>query len=351
MNAIILKSRPQMKFHFGITSIENDTTLGTTSPICHSDTLWSALVDCCSKLGGEHLNRVLEWSHQGKIKLSSIFFYLQFNGKKILFLPVPTYLYTKRVKYEVHKKLKKIKYLSLGVIHNGIKPEKWFEDECVIIDNEFVIMANEVKGLNKIAALDIKIYSIVSEPKTRVSYKEEKGNFYYQTNVSLCTDVNYSTGYYFLMEHDLSPLEYNNFQKYLNLTLSFGLGGELSTGCGQFEGSLSENDRPGYFEENEFDCGIAQGNLFFSVSLSIPDADEINQSLCHTIVMRGGRRFSGNIRARVIEMLTEGAVFRGRISGSITNLTPAGLETPVLRNGKPLLLPLHHNYYPEESEL
>lgn len=338
MKAIILDTKSTTQFHFGTTSLETDTNLDDSSEICHSDTLWSAIVDNCAKIDNSHTRRFIDWSEQGRIRLSSTFFCVEFNNSIVYFLPKPAALNLFDIDSDLRKKAKKIKYISKGAMELGLRPKDWFYGDCIIIQDKFVALKNEIPN----DAATTKFYQLNTIPKTKVSYRKKEGNFYHQTNVQLCSGDGFQTKYYFLIEHSLDSSEWEQFLNYLKFTLSYGLGGELSTGCGKID----------CYKEKDFNLNISNHEQFFSCSLSLPESEnEKSRFNYYQLLTRGGKRIENGKSAKIIEMLQEGAVFSDRINGGIADLTPENAAAPIKRCGMPLLLPLHENYkYLKEEE-
>jgi CRISPR-associated protein Csm4 len=346
MKAIILKSKPDTQFHFGKSVIDAETALDDTSPVFHSDSLWSALVAKSAEIDENSPEIIIKWFQEDKIRISSLMFCLAAGNNYIFFQPKPVSLNLSNpnskdeIEFPDHKKLKKIKYLSKGIHEKGIEPKDWTKEEkCIIIQNEFVLLKEELELFGKSVDINfsnLNFYQTESIPKVRVPNicdEKDARNFYHQTNVQLINETNFNVQYYFLVDSELSDSDWQKFEYFLRYLFEFGIGGELSTGCGQIEG----------YEICEFHTDIADTGYYFSTSLTIPDTDEIDNCQTYQLNTRGGRTLGNEHHIKMINMMNEGAVFNKKINGKIVSLSDSNIE-PVLRCGMPLLLPLHKNF-------
>lgn len=324
MKIIQFTSRPNTQFHFGEASYSGENNLNKTSVIFHSDSLYAAFIDSASKFSEKSVNTILDWIKGGKLNLSTLFFAIKEDDKIIHFLPKPIIL--NLVEHKERKKLKKIDYISLSVFNDGLMPNDWFSEKCKIIQDKFVVLTDELSS-------DIdKIYSIKSRPKVRVHTDEDEGNFYYQSNVELIRCKDFQVNYYCFLDHSLNESELKLFDLILDNLKYSGIGGERSTGCGAIDNINISN------------LDITEKNDTYKLNLSLlsPKDEEIKNCLFYKTILRGGKSFSSEEKAKFTEMLQEGAIIDSNIKGKILDL--GNPENPYLKVGKPLVINLPNKY-------
>ncbi|WP_016776933.1 type III-A CRISPR-associated RAMP protein Csm4 [Anaerophaga thermohalophila] len=331
MKRVELISMSGKQYHFGeILPEEEEQHLNAVTPYPSSDLIFAALVNIWSKAFGD-ASVLVKSFEEDDIRLSSAFFFIRAEGKTIRFLPKP--VTANLYQSEEHKKLKKIAFVSEGIINRGVLPDEWLKPErCTLLDGKLVCLKDEISetGLEKIT-----VYKEVTVPKVKVHTPKKDNCIYSQTNivfpVSERNDM--ETGYYFYMNEHLSTENQEKFLTVLNLLADEGLGGDRSTGCGQFkEVRLAEANIPSDLSEN-----------YLSLSLTNPSTEEVDAFSFYRIVTRGGRRINGNKRLKLVNMIGEGAIVTRPVSGRIVDISPNN-DGSYRRYGRSLLYPLHPNF-------
>ncbi|MBW6536427.1 MAG: hypothetical protein K0B11_15565 [Mariniphaga sp.] len=329
MQAIILKSKPGTRFRFGEAlgafTEETHNAQKSTSKYLHSDTLWSALVSVWALACPDSLENFFVACNEGKFKLSSAYYCVEYKSNNIFFLPKPVSL--NFFKTEEPKRLKRIKFISKGVWEQGVLPDDWFNsNKCILLQNESVV------ALKTEVSEQIKLFEIVTNYKNRardVSNREDA--FYYETDLYLLSDKNYKTDWYFLIENNLHEDLASDFQKVMENLIHFGIGGERSTGCG----SLTD------FIEVSYSIDIKSYKYKASVSLIAPRKNALAENLYYQIIKRGGRFLEKGKSLPMMQMLLEGAILETDIEGRIVKLND---EPPILRYGLNMSIPVHNNF-------
>ena len=334
MQAIILKSNPGTRFRFGEAlgafpeGMHNAQK--STSQYLHSDTLWSALVNAWALCCPETIEDFISECKNGGFKLSSAFYYVEFKENNVYFLPKPVSL--NLFQFDEPKKLKKVRFISKGVWETGLLPKDWFNSEkCVLLQNDNII------ALKSEIDTPIQLFSIETSPKTHArDITDREDSFYYETDLFLTYGDDYKVDWYFLIENNLSENSQNDLKKALQTLVSFGIGGERSSGCG----SLTE------YEEKFLDIELTEmSNYKCSVSLIAPKENELMKNSLYQTIKRGGRFIESGKCLPMTQMLLEGAVFDTEIQGSVVTLNE---NPPILRYGLNLDIPLNNNFINNE---
>lgn len=134
-------------------------------------------------------------------------------------------------------------------------------------------------------------------------------------------------GLYFLLEIEEEKLA--EFTQTLSLLGERGLGGERSTGCGQFEVVKKK--------ENNFLEEVTSPDAYCSLSLVHPREKDIEAVKGYALIRRSGfvsSPYFGEVHRKLpCRMLAEGSVFRRPIPGELVEVTPAILKHPIYRYG------------------
>jgi len=336
MQVIKLKSNPGTRFRFGEAlgafPEEIHNAQKSTSQYLHSDTLWSALVNAWALCCPETIENFISECKNGRFKLSSAFYCVEFKKKNVYFFPKPVSL--NLFQFDEPKKLKKVSFISKGVWETGLLPKDWFNSEkCVLLQNESIIALKSEIDM----PMPIKLFSIETSPKTHArDVTEREDSFYYETDLFLTYGDDYKVDWYFLTENNLSESLQNDFKEALQTLVNFGIGGERSSGCG----SLTK------YEEKILDIELAEmSNYRCSVSLIAPQKNELMENSLYQTIKRGGRFAERGKCLPMIQMLLEGAVFDTEIQGRIVTLNE---NPPVLRYGLNLDIPLNNNFISDE---
>ena len=342
-----LQCKTGAQFHFGKLGLDENMSLDDTSDYIHSDTLFSALVSEHFFIYGDNTktNTFVKAFENNKIKISSGFYSLTFAEKQILFFPVPvhfTFLVTKAEVLNNIKQLKKIKYASQCILNEGLTPDEWFSDKCVIIQDKFICKKSEIDDLISLEQLkQLKIYTHHSETKVKVHSTSQEGVLYNQVNIQIAENEieNLKINFFFL--YDVSE-EFKNQLNEVIYSLEFsGIGGQRSTGSGQFE----------KLEIADFEYNTPEETIPMSISLIIPENEKLDNFEYYDFIERGGRRIGFNpqegkgFNLKRVKMLQEGAILKNNSEkGKITDIKPEGEAGIFLRSGKAFLLPIHKNF-------
>jgi CRISPR-associated protein Csm4 len=328
--------------HFG----ELGIGMEETSDRVHSDTLFSAWVSVYARLFGkvkvEGLLREIQ--AEPSFRVSSTFIYRQVEGKTIYYLPRP---FQRPINYpeddfEFAKAYKKLNYLSLEVW------QRWYQSEAGIV--------NDIDELTEIAKAKTKD----DIPKDGKLYKsgtfECSQGFKTDKNPKIAVDRTtratnlYSTGFvkfaensglYFLAEFDNQKTA-NTFLAVLNFLGEEGLGGERSSGAGQFKVEPEELTQT-WKQVIE----LPGKNYYSSIGLfwENPLPSGCLENASYELQKRGGwisSSPSGNQRRRKsVQMFVEGSVFPLKPQGQLANVTPDGFRNhQIYRSGISLSLPI-----------
>ena len=334
MQAIILKSNPGTRFRFGEAlgafPEERHNAQKSTSQFPHSDTLWSALVNAWALCCPETVENFISECKDGKFKLSSAFYCVEYPDKQVFFLPKPASLHL--FQFDEPKKLKQIKFISKGVWETGLLPKDWFNSEkCSLLQNEsMVALKSEIDQ-------SFNVFTTETNPKVRArDINDREDSFFYQTDLFLLDGKDHKVNWYFLTENNLSEILKEDFKKAVKTMVDMGIGGERTSGCGNLTDWTEESWDIKPVEISNYRC---------SVSLIAPNENELTENSLYQIIKRGGRFLEKGKCLPMIQMLLEGAVFDAGIKGRIVTLND---NPPVLRYGINFDIPLNINFINNE---
>ena len=376
MKTIILKCPKYGRFHFGKLGLDENSSLAQSSEIIHSDTLFSALINVCSRICDEDTVKSLITAFDTKqIKISSAFYCLQIDNfnkdnsristKQVFFLPKPDYFELLNSDLENRKTYSKIAFVSKGIWSKGYLPSQWNkENDCIIIDKKFVLLKSELDDDyiqltqdidNDVPELSIKIFYSKTNPKIADHKRRWDNNIFFQTDLLLTqTSFYYQIKTQRVLRKTIQPnfyffLDIDNNCKYKNLIYSVlkiladeGIGGAISTGCGKLE----EVDIIDEDFSWDFENGKAHPELKVSASLISPENQDVLQKLYrYKILTRGGRPISKDrVSLKRIRMIKEGAIVSSGIDGGLPQIH--ALE--YFRYGKTFTIPIHENCIKDE---
>lgn len=319
------------RFHFGEFRIDTNVGLSSTSVIAHSDTLFSAIMNCAAVLG--NADNLVKAFIDSEVNFSSLFYYLKRNDSFVYFLPKPVSLEIDSKIDGNHKKRNKIKFVSLGVWKSGFNQNQWFDPNCddyKIIQDEFVLLKDEYTSILLAETRKISIYGITQCPKSPIRKTDEE-SIYYQTDIVISDNgSDIETGFYFFYElsNNDSELILKNAVNVLSKT---GIGGERNN-MGQKMGD------PVFSEINLDDMG---SDNYVSISLLSPASlDEYNTVDCYKTILRGGRRLTSGSTYQVVRMMLEGALCKSKINGKLIEIGKDDENNIAYRNGKAFLIPV-----------
>lgn len=336
MQTIIFKSPPGGQFHFGRIALDDKTSLGETTPIYHSDTFASALVDMAYRvLSEEKAAQVLEW-FKGSVRFSSFSFCLEHNGQYLYFLPKPVSI--DAGSYTDPKPVRKVQFLSKGVWENGVKPDDWSKPGCRIIQKKFVLLEEEWK--NWAIPDEFQIFQLHSVPKVFIHKVVREDNLYFHTNVALSGSSDPRVHWYCLVKHSLSEDEWRLIQSLIEIIASEGIGGERSVGCGALEG-MEWLSQPLEINVNE----PASSTCTLSLTCPHPEKDT-GRIKSYRLITRGGRKTAAHGTLKRLKMLAEGAIVDPDIEGTCHNIKDDKSAQDYFRFGYPLHIPVPQNFVP-----
>ncbi|MFZ1515168.1 MAG: hypothetical protein WAT21_07190 [Saprospiraceae bacterium] len=318
--------------------LDHNLALTDTSLFAHSDTVFSALVNAFSSYADGAEDFIQRFGpHDGSIKISSLFYYLQNNEERVYFLPKPVFLDIESPKTVDgnHKKRNLIKFVSLGTWLNGFEPEKWFDEKNAsyhTLQSTFVMTNKEHENLGS-PALD-HIAKTVLSPKSPKRGLEDQA-IYYQADVEIGSSDELTIGIYFMYEAE-GQAE-TELKIATNIMAYTGIGGEIKN-TGRTVRSQPEFDILDFgpmFTESKFVC----------VSLLNPsDATEFSKVIYYSTSLRGGRLLgTGKEGAKVVRMIEEGALlFSNALKGRMVDLGLDEHDRTIYRLGIPFLIPVNY---------
>lgn len=342
MQAVILRCRPRFRFHFGGLALDNNAWLSTTSEWLPSDTLFSAIINTLARFCSEaETTRLAQLFVEGKIRISSGFYLLEFPGRKVFFLPKPAH-FMLETPDDDFKKYASIRFISQTVWETGWPPKDW-KSHCVLLQNGKVLAAQsdlpenfEEKTFDSAQAARISLYQVGDYPRVKVHTPERQDNFFHFTAVHIADNSailpQSSVHLYFLVDHSGldNPADWKTIQTAIRMLPYEGIGGERAAGCGFFDDTDFE----------PFALDAAGSGLYASVSLTLPaDEAELSKMQGYRLQTRGGRHYGGEGKKfDYVRMMAEGAVSEGPISGQCAVIGQQDGH-PVFRYGKAFCLP------------
>jgi len=298
--------------------------------IIHSDTLFSAMVNCYIKLyGNENVEKFIE-----TIRVSSVFMGLDLGEERLYFLPKPAIepLYLESSDRDKVKKWKKIKFLSKEIFEKLLAGEltndyeKW---------NDIALTRKEYDKL-KVSSLfgdDFKkinyVNKYVEAKNTLNRYSGKSENLFFTEVVEFQSLGKITPFFYFFIEEVSSEIMTS-----LRLMADEGLGGKRSTGKGILKS----------VKKAELNLEINY-EKYISLSLTFPkDIKEARSAENYDFVKRGGFVYYGGgtgWRKKRIRMYDIGSVFSEKVEGqnveSVININGDG-EKKIYHYGKPFMI-------------
>lgn len=332
MQAILLIPGNGSQFHLG------ETGLDDSSDLLHSDTLFSALANVyeCALSGAETF---IDLVGKGKLSFSSGLYALLKNDSQeppLLFMPKPTVTYSE---IEDRKRYKGIKYFSLGVwseFCNSFDAEKF--ESGLIFSGKFLV-GNEFMCLDEELAPDSEDFqncsfrSFTTSPKVKVHTTLQEDRLYHETTVQFNSFTvggqEYEGAYCILLDHRLTGEQYREFLAAVRIMADEGVGGQRSSGKGQFR------------EVREATIDIPEREAvspYLGLSIVSPaDGGEFDALERYELFVRGGGSlgWKGNHEKhrKQARFVREGSVMSRKISGRIVDLSPEAETGSIKRNG------------------
>ena len=355
MKAILLKCGAQAQFHFGKVALDENTSLNTTTPVVHSDTLFSSLVHQLARMVDDALlDEIIDAFKTGQVRLSSACFCLEIAGENIFFLPKPAHYNLFEItdkdkvpagqEREKRKDWRKVQYISKGVWEQGYCSVGDWENKCTRIGKQF-LMTNEEAGNRDLKNIG-KLYRTATLPKVRVHSPHRLDNFYFQTNVQLASrkvvihqeEIAIQPHYYFLLE-TVPELNGTAIASYIETAIQLledtGIGGGRSGGTGFFDKVELLN------EDFELNFKGAPSEYHASTGLVAPNEADLEHAKYYKTITRGGRKTAKDGRLNYLRMMETGAVFDGKVEGKVREIKGEKAKQSYLRYGKPICLPVH----------
>lgn len=345
--------------HFG----ELGIGLEETSERIRSDTLFSAWLSSYARLFTRSEVEALfeQFNTNPPFRLSSTFIYQQINGQIVDYLPRPLKSppnYPVGNDLEFVKTYRPLKYLPLEIWR------RWYQGSG-FSDTDELTAKTTGKAAGTLTRAGTFRYKEAFEfqkvPKIAVDRITRATNLYHTGVVQYRSqqqgdEVESLSGLYFLVEFPEANSELENtFLAVLDFLGGEGIGGERSSGAGQFKAEASELT-PEWKAAIEFSAGTHYSLL--SLFWQRPFPPELLNGASYELQERGGWITSvasngENLRREAVQMFTEGSVFQNHPIGQLADVTPwvgSGSnrrrfnETPnghtVYRSGISLSLPI-----------
>jgi CRISPR-associated protein Csm4 len=325
--------------------------LERTEKFIHSDTLFSALCRISDVYLGkpsykEFISPFIK--KNPPFIMSSLFPYLEDTDKTIYFFPKP-YIFKDFVEKfpENIKTFKKIQFISKELFDAYLRGDDQFLEEQFQDSNGTLQKDNLIQGdrvwmssseRNIIPEIDF-MWSEQQEPRVAIDRITKDTSIFHYSRIHF----HKKAGLYLLIK----PIGNEDNKEGLNklfIRLRYlgdtGLGGERSSGCGQFEVKLDGDGNPFSLE---LESPRTPSKNFITLSLFLPREQEIKQGLINSesyyeIVNRRGWISNFSYLRKSIKMLSEGSVLHrvregeedSHIYGKIENITPE-----ILKNENP----------------
>jgi CRISPR-associated protein Csm4 len=350
MKAIVLNCLQGSRFHFGKYAPDGDTALSDSDEILHSDTLFSALINTYQELTGD-AEPLVNYFREGAIRISSLYFCLEQNGKYTWLLPKPITFNLEETKE--YKKLKSIRYLSKSVWEKLINPSQILTDnlDYLFAWNNYIALSKDDLKFSDSISEDKKLealkmicpINILTLPKVRVRDFEENKTTYQISVTEIANNekwlANLKVHFYFLVdfEGEHSAEAEKMLMDAINLLVLNGIGGERNT-----MGALESFK---IIEDWKIDMKEQSTTHAATVSLVNPASESDLSNSYYRFLLRGGRRLGRDIDStsssslKSVRLITEGSVLQLNTEGTLVNISPNG-NAKFLRNGMPLYLPV-----------
>jgi CRISPR-associated protein Csm4 len=345
MQAVILRCKPRSRFHFGGLALDNNSWLSTTSEWMPSDTLFSAIINTIASFSDpSETTRLMLHFLEGRLKISSGFYVLELEGKKVFFLPKPAH-YALQTPDDAFKKYAAVRLISKTVWEAGWPPNAW-KDNCVLLQNGKVLAAKSDlpesfpdSSFESNLASNIALYQIGDYPRVKVHSPTRTENFFHFTALHTADNALWlpqsRVSMFFLVDNQGmdNPADWETIQAAIRMLPHTGIGGERAAGCGFFDSAQFE----------DFDIADPGSGYCASISLTLPGTEvELKRALYYQITTRGGRQYgSAEKRFDHVRMLAEGAVSKGEIVGHSAKIGKNDGHD-VYRYGKAFCLPTIH---------
>lgn len=320
MQTIVLRCNSRSAFHLG------ETTLDDSSQIIHSDTLFSAWTNMYQMVHG-NADSFVKNVREGHLRFSSAFHALEASNQSdmIFFIPRPLLHYTGMDNLEHAKELKKLLFISLGVWQDICRETTEGQDglSCnldllgnhyVRIGSSYVCRKNEI-SLDPSDARNLMFTEMYSLPKVKVHTDVNEDRLYHLTCMAFRSfkkkNIEWKGHFYFFITHSLPDDEWNRCLTCLRVLADEGIGGERSSGLGQFE----------CVQGPIVIANLDQSAKTFYMTLSLVnplDQEDFKRFDSYELLTRGGLYSEPRMRVR---MIREGAITRGTAIGRLVELS------------------------------
>lgn len=347
MKVIKLIPDNNTRFHFG-------DMKGNINKLFSSEQLFSAIINKAALMYPEKVESIIELFLKDKIKISSLFYGLDFIScekniveKSINFYPRPqAKIKNKKESYTKEKLIKKITYLSLDalkeVLNNWNAQQQTFAidiDDFVFIGNELLVRKSEFEELNiKNSSNKISELCFIKEntyPGLSIDREtNESHKFYFKNDIQIQYQRLYNyiirPYMYFLVEGKQTK----ELLSSIRLMSEEGIGGRRSRGLG-------------FFQEVEVLKKVEIINInrdykyYMNLSVVFPDKNDIDKLLSYKLEKKNGYIYSLGgqpYRKKSVRIIKEGSIFNNKINGKIIDISPDIFnEHKVYLNGKAFL--------------
>ncbi|PSB11570.1 type III-A CRISPR-associated RAMP protein Csm4 [filamentous cyanobacterium CCP1] len=340
--------------HFG----ELGIGMEASSERMRSDSLFSAWLSAYARLQSkETVSALIDQfkSESPPFQLSSTFIYHSYNNECVYYLPRPLkpplgFSHDDQVKF--NKPFKALKYLPLSIW------QRWYQGKGFTESDRQELSGNsQHKALANAGLFNYDdAYKIHQVPRSSIDRTTRATNLYHtgfvqyhwQPNPAAPDRIESLSGLYFLVHFPSPDPELEQlFFKVLNFLGSEGIGGERSSGAGQFHVDLNATRELPTQWQQVIDYAAGQSysllSLFWQKSLST----EMLHNASYSLQERGGWITSPasdgrQQRRKSVQMFTEGSVFQRLPVGHLADVTPTEFtDHSIYRSGISLSLPLN----------
>jgi CRISPR-associated protein Csm4 len=333
-----------------------------TSERVHSDTLLSAWLSAYARLvDRETINALVKLfqSPEPPFCLSSTFIYQTHNGRVIDYLPRPLKHppgFTPDDQLILGKAFKKSKYLPLEVWKRWYQGEGFSDrDRQELQDDTHAQAGDSLTNLGLFAYANAferhRVPKVAIDRTTRASnfYHTRFVQYHWQTSATAPDGIESLSGLYFLVYFPKPDTQLENtFFAVLDFLGGEGIGGERSSGAGQFKLDPNAKDQELSSTWQEV-VSYAEGQRFCLMSLfwQHPLPPALLNGASYDLQERGGWITSPvsdgrQLRRKAVQMFTEGSVFSVPPSGQLANVKPPQFsDHDIYRSGISLSLPIN----------
>ncbi|RAM52119.1 MAG: type III-A CRISPR-associated RAMP protein Csm4 [Hapalosiphonaceae cyanobacterium JJU2] len=345
----------QNTVHFG----ELGIGIEETNERVRSDTLFSALITAYARLFGSDavsnlLQQFLEQPDKPPFRLSSTFLYQQVGDKTVDYLPKPL---RKPSNYPnddsgIFKTYKKLSYLPVEVWNRWYQ-EDGFTSSGTNSDHDQLIQETTSKSngnLRKSCLFSYgKGFEKVLVPKIGVDRITRATNLYHTGFVQFNSETKKQSGLYFIIQFPkINDTLENQLKVALNWLKEEGLGGERSSGSGQFKFKWFEFNQLSKIWQKILTYPQQNHCSLISLLWEYPISESLLEDSSYELQKRGGWIYSTSghqLLRKSIQMFTEGSVFKSQPSGKLADVTPDRFKQyrnwhPIYRSGISLSLPI-----------